>query len=95
MRLLFLDFSHINRIRFIVSHSDTSPPSAPLYLFATIDRYAEDMGQKDLKFIAPYNVGIRCLSSAQSLPTALLMSSLAPLKAGAGITVCMMRIIFS
>ena len=39
--------------------------------------------------------GIRRVSSAQSLPTDFLMSSLTPVKTGGGITICQIRVIFS
>lgn len=42
-----------------------------------------------------YSVGIRRFSSAQSLPTDCLMSSLIPVKTGAGITICHIRVMFS
>ena len=45
-----------------------------------------------LDCICLYNVGIRRMSSAQSLPMAFLMSSFTPAKVGAGITICQMRV---
>ncbi len=48
-----------------------------------------------LDCICLYNVGIRRVSSAQSLPMAFLMSSFTPAKVGAGITICQMRVMFS
>ena len=53
------------------------------------------LGEADGMIQRPYNVGMRCMISAQSPPTAFLMSSLASLKAGAGITACIIRIMFS
>ena len=42
-----------------------------------------------------YNVGMRRVSSVQSLPIDFLMRSFTPLKAGAGIIICQVRVMFS